>query len=220
MRLALDQRIDFPFHLGADVDYQVERLAGAGVEAISFDHGLGPEAGFKMFLEIALAAGQQAGIFHRAAGCLVVGILLSEPRRVKRDHRVCLEHAQKQDEPAADLRGRNLIHAMRAVVQVEDIFKAQDRGHLEVLLLVAQDVLGDGVAAVFLIVGRPHEVARIALANQLGAETAGVIGHVVQMGVYGYENPALVRLPWPVLLDNDLSVAGPGCRLVQKVRAV
>src|SRR5215468_2678836 len=97
---------------------------------------------------------------------------------------------------------------MAAVVQIENVLEAQDRGHLEMLLLVAQDVLGDRAPAMFLVVGGADEVARVALLHELGAEAAGEIGHIIHMGMHSDKDLAPVRLTGLILLNNDFGVGG------------
>ena len=135
-------------------------------------------------------------------------ILFAGAGRVKRDHGVGLEHSKQKDEPAADFRRRDLVHAMRAVVEIEHILEAQARRHLEVFLLVAQDVPGDGTARRTSRRCGADQIAGIALVDELGAEAAGIIGQVLQMGVNGDENLALVGLSRPVLFDDSARGAG------------
>jgi hypothetical protein len=96
------------------------------------------------------------------------------------------------------------------VIEIETSRKPRAFAYFEVLLLVAQDVLGGRAAAAFLVVGGADEVACVALANQLGAQAAGVVRHVVEVGVDGGEDFTLVGLPRLVALHHDLADVGTG----------
>ena len=76
------------------------------------------------------------------------------------------------------------------------------------LLLVAQDVLRDGAPAVFLVVAGADDIAGVALFHELGAEAAGEIGHIIQMGMYGDKDLALVRLAGLILLNDYFGGCG------------
>ena len=76
------------------------------------------------------------------------------------------------------------------------------------LLLIVQNVLSDGVPAVFLVVAGADNISCVALFHELGAEAAGEIRHIVQMGMYRHEYLAPVRLAGLVLLDGDFGVDG------------
>lgn len=80
---------------------------------------------------------------------------------------------------------------MDPVIQIENILEPKDSGHLEMLLLVAQDIPGDRVRALLLIVAGANNISGVALLHQLGAETAGEVGHNRPDGY-----TATKTLPW------------------------
>ncbi len=130
---------------------------------------------------------------------------------MERDHGVGLYHAIDQQQAPAKLGLGNLLHAIVPIVEFEHIFKTEDRGHLRMLALIAEDVVRIGTAAGVFVVGSADNVAGVALRNELGAQSAGKIRQVIQMSVNRDEDLALMRLAWVGLFNNGVR----GCALTQ-----
>src|SRR5262249_27595203 len=102
LRAAFHDGFYFLLNMRRHIDHTVVRLVLVSVEVVSLHHRPRREAGFRVLLEIAFAAGHGAGVFHCAPGGLMVGVFLTGSSWMKREHGVGLEHAKDQDEAAAD----------------------------------------------------------------------------------------------------------------------
>src|SRR5689334_6767973 len=92
---------------------------------------------------------------------------------------------------------------MAAVIKVENIFEPERRGHLDLFLLVAQNILRNRPAAAFLVVGSADQVAGIALGDQLGAQTSCKSRNIAHVGVHGDEHFTRMRLSGLIPFDGD-----------------
>ena len=69
-----------------------------------------------------------------------------------------------ENQPAAKVDVGDAVHVVVLVIEVEHILEPERRRHPEVVLLVAQNVLGRAVPAASLVVARANDIARVALA--------------------------------------------------------
>ncbi|MGA2114494.1 MAG: hypothetical protein ABSH56_07045 [Bryobacteraceae bacterium] len=173
---------------------------------------MGLNARQHVLVKIVGHSGHPAGLFHGTPGYPVVGIFFVLPRRIEGDDGVHLEHPENEDQAAAQVDTGDAVHVVVQVVEIEHILEPERRGHAPVVLLVAVDVLGVGVAAGSFIIGGAHDVTGVALSHQLGAQPRGVVRDVVTMGMHGGEDFALVGLPRLVLHDDGFPGIGLGRR--------
>src|SRR4030095_3689335 len=99
---------------------------------------------------------------------------------------------------------------MVLVVEFEDIFAAEGGGHFKMLLLVTEDVLGDGLTTGFFIVGGTNQVADVAFVDELGTKTGSIAGNIVDMSVNDGKDFAAMRLPRLIPFHDHLADIGAG----------
>ena len=174
---------------------------------------MGLESGGELFGVIVIAAGHPAGRFHAAGDLGVIGILFVVRPGVPAHHRVDLEQADQEDEPALQLVLRDVPHAVIGIVQVEDLFEPEHAGDLGVVALVAEHVVADGAGrskaggVAHVVVGRPHQVAGVALLDELGDRPGGDERDIVGMGLDRQQHLALVRRARGCSFQEDLAAA-------------
>jgi hypothetical protein len=96
------------------------------------------------------------------------------------------------------------------VVEIEDFLESNCRRDLEVFLLVAEDVFGGSASAALFVVAGADFVAGVTFGDQLCAEPGGLQRYVVEVGVEGGVNLALVRLPRLEFIYDEFAEVGAG----------
>ena len=126
--------------VSADVHHAIRDLRPARV-VVLLRHAVRLQTSFELLRVVLRHPGHPCSRLHCGRGYVVIRILLVQAPVVIADHGVDLQHAKQQDQVAAQILRRHLIHAMVAVRQAVALLQAERLRHGVVVLLVVQHAL-------------------------------------------------------------------------------
>ena len=109
----------------ADIHHAIHQLLRTAREIIFFANAVRLQARLEMFRKIFAAAGHPAGGLDRLRGDIMIRIFLVMVPGIVAEYRVDLQQPEQKDQAHAQLDPADIIHAMVAVAQIENVFQAR-----------------------------------------------------------------------------------------------
>src|SRR6476620_1720893 len=152
-----------------------------------------------------MPGGHPAGCLYCLRRHAVVRIFLVVSPGIVAEDGVNLEQTKQKDEPGADFRARQVVHAVIAIAEVEPLLQARRLQESFCVTLIAEyGFTQSQVVGVFLVVAGADEVSGITFPQEFGDGAAGKKRTIIQMRRDQGQYLALVRRSRYGPLSHDI----------------